>query len=83
MRIGIMILAIEKETAASLRIKVPKQHAKTAFSQETGQVYGCSGFANATFDIIYGDLFQNLKLSRGRVLKKQLQKIFSHLQLVR
>jgi hypothetical protein len=62
MCIGIVILPVEKETAASLRIQVPEQNAKAAFSQETGQVNGSGGLSYATLDIIYSDLFQKLKL---------------------
>jgi hypothetical protein len=69
MCIGIMILTIEEKTAASLRIKVPKQNTKTAFSEEAGEVDGCSGLTDATFDIIYGDLFQELKLITKSVLQ--------------
>ena len=57
-----MILTIEKETAATLWIKVPEEDAESAFGQEAGQVYGCCGFSNASLDIVYGNLFQNLKL---------------------
>ena len=62
MRIEILILPVEEETAATLWVKVPKQNAQAAFGKETGKVNGCCGFTNATFDIIYGNLFQNLKL---------------------
>ena len=62
MCICIMILPVEEEATASLRIKVPQQYTKTAFCQETSQVNGCSGLAYTTFDIIYGNLFQELKL---------------------
>ncbi len=62
MRISITILPVKEETTATLRIKVPKQNAKTAFGQETGQVNGCSGFSNASLDIVYGNLFQNLNV---------------------
>ena len=62
MRICIVILTIEEKAAASLRIKVPQQYTKTAFCQETSQVNGCSGFADTALDIIYSNLFQNLKL---------------------
>jgi hypothetical protein len=57
-----MILPVEEKATASLRIKVPQQYTKTAFCQETSQVNGCSGLAYTTFDIIYGNLFQELKL---------------------
>ena len=57
-----MILTIEEETAATLWIKIPKENAEPAFGQEASQVYGCCGFSNASLDIVYGDLFQNLKL---------------------
>ena len=57
-----MILTIEKETAATLWIKVPEEDAESAFGQEAGQVYRCCGFSNASLDIVYGNLFQNLKL---------------------
>jgi hypothetical protein len=62
MCIIILILSVEKITAASLRIKIPQQYTKTAFSKETGEINRSSGFSNAPFDIIYGDLFQDLKL---------------------
>ena len=68
MRIDIMILPVKEKTAATLRIKVPKQNTKSTFGQETGQVNRCGGFANATLDIIYGDLFQKLKLSTRGLL---------------
>lgn len=38
MCIIVTILPVEEETAAALRIKVPKQYTKTALSQETGEV---------------------------------------------
>ena len=69
MCIRIMVLTIEEKATAALRIKVPQQYTKTAFCQETGEVDGCSGLTNATFDIIYGDLFQNLKLITKSVLQ--------------
>ena len=62
MSVIIVILTIEEEAASTLWIKVPKEDAKTTFGQEAGQVYGCCGFSNASLDIVYGDLFQNLKL---------------------
>ena len=62
MGIIIMILPVEEETAAPLWIKVPKQDTQATFGQEAGQVYGCCGFSNASLDIVYGNLFQNLKL---------------------
>ena len=62
MCIGITILPVEEETAATLRIKVPEQYAETTFGQEAGQVYGCCGFSNASLDIVYGNLFQDLNL---------------------
>ena len=77
MCVDVMILAVEEKAAASLRIKVPQQHAQTAFCQETGQVNGCGGFAYATFDIIYGDLFQKLKLVSKVGLSYRLQEILS------
>jgi hypothetical protein len=58
----IVILLVEEEAAPTLWIKVPKQHAQTTFSQEASQVYGCCGFSNASLDIVYSNLFQNLKL---------------------
>jgi hypothetical protein len=60
--IVVVILAIEKKAAASLRVQVPKHYTKAAFGQEAGEVYGCSGFANAPFNIIDGNLFQEVKL---------------------
>jgi len=77
MCVDVMILAVEEEAAASLRIKVPQQYAQTTFCQETGEVYGSSGLANATFDVIYGDLFQNLKLVSKVGLHYRLQEILS------
>jgi hypothetical protein len=62
MCIGIAILPVEEETAAALRIQVPEQDAETTFGQEAGQVYGCCGFSNASLDIVYSNLFQNLNL---------------------
>ena len=62
MGIIITILPVEEETAASLRIKVPKQDTKTTTGQEASQVNGCGSFANATFNIIYSNLFQKLNL---------------------
>ena len=53
-----MILSIEKETAASLGIKIPEEDAEAAFGKEAGQVYGCCGFSNASLDIVYSNLFQ-------------------------
>ena len=58
MGVIILILTIEEETAAALWIKVPKQDAEAAFSQEASQVYGCCGFSNASLDIVYSNLFQ-------------------------
>ena len=62
MSIIITILPVEEETAATLRIQVPEQNTKTAFCQETGKVDWSCGFSNATFNIIYGNLFQKLNL---------------------
>ena len=62
MGIIILMLPVEKETAAALRVQVPKQHAKTATGKVASQVDGCSSFANTSFDIINGNLFQKLKL---------------------
>jgi len=58
----VMILPVEEKTAASLRVKIPEQNAETTLGQVTGQVNRSSGFSNASLDIIYGDLFQKLKL---------------------
>jgi hypothetical protein len=58
MCVVVMILAIEKVAAAALRVKVPKQYAKPTFSQVTGYVDRSSGFADTSFDIIYGNFFQ-------------------------
>src|SRR6185503_17814144 len=77
MCVDVMILAVEEEAAASLRIKVPQQYAETAFCQETSQVNGCSGLAYATFDIIYGELFQKLKLVSKVGLLYRLQEFLS------
>ena len=62
MGVVVVILVVKKETAAALRVQVPKHNTKTAFGQEAGKVDGCSGFANAPFDVINGDLFQKVKL---------------------
>ena len=62
MGISIAILPVEEVTAATLRIEVPEQDAKTTFGQEAGQVDGCSGFSNASLDIVYSNLFQKLNL---------------------
>ena len=62
MCIIIMILPAEEETASTLRVKVPKQYTKPTLSQEAGQVDGCCGFSNASFNTIYGNLFQKLNL---------------------
>ena len=60
MCIVISVLSAEEETTASLRIKIPKQHAFPFFSKKAGQVYGCCGFSNASLDVVYGDLFQKI-----------------------
>jgi len=65
----VVILTVEEKTAAALRVKVPKQYTKAAFGQVAGQVDRSSGFSDASLDIIYGDLFQKLKL----ITKLQLQ----------
>ena len=70
MRIEILILTIEEETAATLRVKVPKQNAQPAFGKETSKVNGCCGFTNATFDVIYGDLFQKILVTFSEVETK-------------
>jgi hypothetical protein len=62
MCIIIIVLPVEKEAAATLRVHIPKQNAESATGEVTGQVYGCSGLTYATLDIIYSNLFQNLKL---------------------
>jgi hypothetical protein len=62
MRIIIMILAVEEVTAAALRVEVPEQDAETAPGEKAGQVDGSGGFANASLDVIDGNLFQELKL---------------------
>jgi hypothetical protein len=61
-RVVITILPTEEITTASLRIEVPKQDAQAPAGKKTSKVYGCSGFSNASFNVVYGDLFQNLKL---------------------
>jgi hypothetical protein len=61
-RIVIAILPTEEITTAALGIKVPEQYAQAPAGKKTGKVYGCSGFSNASFNVVYGDLFQNLKL---------------------
>jgi hypothetical protein len=60
--IVVAILPTEEVTTASLWIEVPKQHTQAPAGKKTGKVYGCSGFSNASFDVVYGDLFQSLKL---------------------
>jgi len=77
MCICIMILMIEEKATAALRIKVPQQYTKTAFCQETSQINGCRGLAYATFDIIYGNLFQKLKLITKVDPQYLLQEFFS------
>jgi hypothetical protein len=62
MCIVVVILPVEEETAASLRVQVPKQYTEAALSQEAGEINRSGGFAYAAFDIIYCDLFQSLKL---------------------
>ena len=62
MCICIMILTIEEKATAPLWIKIPQQHTKTGFCQETSQVNGGGGLSHAALDIIYGNLFQKLKL---------------------
>lgn len=68
MRMIIVILAVEKITAAALRVEVPKQNTETAPGQEAGQVDRGRGFANTTFDIINCNLFQERKLVTKREL---------------
>jgi hypothetical protein len=58
----VMILPVEKVAAATLRVKIPKQYAKSTPGQETGQVNRSSGFSDTSLDIIDCDLFQKLKL---------------------
>lgn len=62
MCIIIMVLPAEEEAATTLRVKVPKQDTKTTLGQEAGQVNGCCGFSNASFNTIYGNLFQKLNV---------------------
>jgi hypothetical protein len=62
MCVDIMILMIEEKATAALRVKIPEQNAETILSEEASQVYGCGGLTNATFDVIYGNLFQASKL---------------------
>jgi hypothetical protein len=62
MCIVVVILAIKKKAAASLRVQVPEQYAETALGQEACEIDGCGGFANASLDVINCDLFQKLKL---------------------
>ena len=68
MCIIIMVLPVEEETAATLRIQVPKQYTKTTLGQEAGQVDGCGGFSYASLNVIYGNLFQKLNLITRRYL---------------
>ena len=60
MGVIVLVLPVEEETAAALRIQVPEQDAETTFGQEAGQVYGCCGFSNTPLDIVYSDLFQKI-----------------------
>jgi hypothetical protein len=68
MGIFILVLPVKEEATATLRIKVPKQYTKTALGQEASQVNGRGSFANASFNIIYGDLFQKLKTKDKAVI---------------
>lgn len=63
MRVIIMMLPVEEETRAALRIQIPEQYTQTATGKITGQVYGCGGFSNASLDIIDSDFFQRNKTS--------------------
>lgn len=62
MCIIVMILTVEKVTAASLWVKIPKQYTETTLGQETGKVDRSSGFSDTSFDIIDGNFFQKLNL---------------------
>lgn len=75
MSVIIFILLVEEETASALRVHIPKQNTETTFSQETGQVNRSSGFSNASLDVIYSDLFQNLKLFTKVQLKEGFNQI--------
>jgi hypothetical protein len=60
--IDIVILMIEEKTAAALRVEVPNQNTETVFGKEASEVNRCGGFSNASFNIIYGNFFQTVKL---------------------
>ena len=62
MRIVIMILAVEEEAASSLWVEVPQQNTEPVFCQQASQVYSSGSFANASFDVIDGDLFHVMNL---------------------
>jgi len=62
MGIVVMVLPVEEETAATLRIQVPKQYTQTTLGQEAGKVDGSSGLSNASFDIVYGNFFHEVNL---------------------
>ena len=62
MGVIVLILLVEEETAATLRVQIPKQYTKTALGQKAGQVNRSCGFSNASLNIINRDFFQNLKL---------------------
>lgn len=61
------ILAIEKITAASLWIEVPKKNTQPVFCQHAGKIDRCGGFTNAPFDIINGEFFQADKLQNNYI----------------
>jgi hypothetical protein len=73
MGIVIAVLPVEEEATASLRIKIPEQHAHASFCKKASQVYGCCGFSNASLDVIYGDLFQKILagFSESKLTTKQ------------
>ena len=58
----VMILAVEEITAAALGVEIPKQYTKATLGKKAGQVDRSSGFSNASFDVIDGNLFQKLNL---------------------
>ncbi len=77
MGVIVMILPVEEITAATLRVQVPEQHAETYPGQEAGQVDGCSGFANASLDIINGNFFQKMKLTTKPLWQTLIAHFFS------
>ena len=73
----ILVLLVEEEATTALWVHIPKQNAKAAFGQETGQVNRSGGFSDASLDVIYGYLFQNLKLFTIPQSKEGIDQIFA------